>query len=722
MKRFQYSFVCFIVFLFFAATAKAQSPAIDSLVQVLPGQKGEGLARVYLELSKEYSYIDPARTVEYANLAMPIILENQNKEQETYANLLLGAGYLFLGDFEAGKKYTEVGLELANEIRHIEYTCIGQNSLAAYYMNVGEYDMAVQLFRETVEKATDAGLEDRAATAQLNLGSILTNRGERTKGLRHLLEALAYFEKEGDPQIIARILNNVAVNYHAWKDYDKALEFYERTLVTYRELGDFVGQAIVINNIGEIYKDKKEYQKALSYYQSTLQIAQTAEIGDYYSAYGWIGLAETYLLLGEYQLSRENVNLAFDVFEHLKMQEGIANAKLILSKINLAENQLSEALLDVDESLALSVKIGIIDLEKEGYAVKSAVLEKQKRYKEAFDMLKMYAQKSDTLYNEERTNDFAQLRSELEMSEKQNEIELLQKNNQIKDLQINRQKTQTQFLFLTVGLLIVFSLVMFSYMRSRKNASDLLQEKNRQINEQHDELVRVNETKDKFMSIIGHDLRNPIGAFKDVLDQLADFPEMFSDELRQQIIHELRDEAESTYFLLDNLLSWAKSQKNSIAYKPERLELNTLVSNTFLLNSRLSESKQIRLRSDVNGDHVAYADQNMTSLILRNLISNAIKFTRDGGEVSITAKESGDWVAVSVADTGIGISREQQARLFNENNPISTYGTNHEKGSGLGLLLCKEFVDIHGGTLAVHSEPGKGSTFTFTLKKYKDTI
>ncbi len=722
MKRFCNKIFILLFNVLFVSGVWAQSEKIDSLTALLPNLEGEALAKTYLDLSKEYTYIDPSQTIAYAQKALPIINDNKNELQESYANLLIGAGHLFSGNFDEGKKYTDIGLEIARKLENNEYICIGLNSLAAYYMNVGEYDRSLGLFKEALEKAQVAGLKDREATARLNIGSILTNKGERTKGLRYLMEALKFFEEEGNIQIVARILNNVAVNYHSWKDYDKALEFYEKTLVTYRELKDYVGEAIVFNNIGEIYKDKGNYPEALKYYQETINIADSIDVGDYYKSYGWVGLAEAYLLTKDYALSRENAEKALAVFESVKMQEGISNAKIILAQVNLKENHLNEALVFVNESLELSKKVGIVDLEIKAYKVKAGILEKMNHIRDAYESLELYAQKTDTFYQQERTNDLKQLRSELEISEKENEIELLQKNNQIKDLLIKKQKSQTQLLYLMVGSLLLVFAGMLVYVKSRKKASDLLQQKNDQINAQHKELVRVNETKDKFLSIIGHDLRNPIGAFKDVISQLADFPEMFSDELRQQIIDELRNEAESTYFLLDNLLLWAKNQKNNISIKPERLGIASLVDNNILLNSRFAESKKIRLMSTVSKDILAFADHNMINLVLRNLISNAVKFTEDGGEIVVSASESGDTVEIAVADTGVGIAEADQAKLFDSNNHISTYGTHHEKGSGLGLLLCKEFVEANGGTINVKSAPGKGSTFSFTLKGYSETI
>ncbi|MGE4587603.1 MAG: sensor histidine kinase, partial [Mangrovibacterium sp.] len=224
-------------------------------------------------------------------------------------------------------------------------------------------------------------------------------------------------------------------------------------------------------------------------------------------------------------------------------------------------------------------------------------------------------------------------------------------------------------------------------------------------------------TKDKFISIISHDLRNPVGAFVDVLAQLSEYPEMFPEDTRRQIIRELRDEAEQTYFLLENLLSWARGQKKNIQISPVSYKLTDVVDINIRLLSRLAEQKQIGLKNEVDPDLRVYADQNMISLILRNLLSNAIKFTGKQGKVVVSARNSGKLVEVAVADNGIGIPSENLSSLFAEDKALSTYGTGNEKGSGIGLQLCREFVEAHGGTIGVRSKERQGSIFTFTLPK-----
>ncbi|MGV8096077.1 MAG: tetratricopeptide repeat protein [Mangrovibacterium sp.] len=719
MKGVLYKLIVLFALILAGINVWAQSSKIDSLNNLLSGQKGEELARTYLELSRAWSYIDPTKMIAFADKALSIAREAGNLKQECYGNLLYGTGKLLAGDFEEGKPYIDVGLEQARKLNSQEYLCIGLNSLAIYHMNGGNYDLAFKLFHETLEMAESANLSELAANSRFNLGTILTSRGDRTDGLKYLLQALAYYESRKEQRLIARIYNNIAVNYHSWKDYNQALHYYRKTLASYLKLNDFVGLAAVSNNIGEIYKDKNEFEKAIPYYQRTIHIADSTGIGEYYKSYGWVGLAETYLLMKEYDLSLQNVNLALKAFERIKMQEGISQAKLILAQIYLHHKRYRESIQAVDSALKLAETMGIIRMQKMAYQVKATIYADQKRYKEAFDMLNFVVQENDSLYREEQLKELTRLRGELNISEKNKEIQLLLKNNEIKDLKIKKQRTQTKYLVALLGLLVALFIIMLVYIRSRKQISLQMQEKNQRINDQRLELIKVNATKDKFLSIIGHDLRNPVGAFRDVIGQLADFPEMFPDETRQQVIKELRDEAERTYFLLENLLSWAKNQKNNISYRPEKLDLASLIDNNILLNSRSAERKQIRLKSNVPAGVNIFADHNMANLILRNLISNAIKFTFQNGEVTISAKDTGDFIEISVADNGIGIAEENRPYLFQEINHISTYGTNNEKGSGIGLVLCREFIEMNGGTITVSSKKNEGSTFTFTLLKYK---
>lgn len=699
-------------------TGLGQSTKIDSLRALLPTLPESEQATRYNELAREYTFIAPDSVVNNALKSLELAQKYKDKEGIISAHLLLGSGYLYTGNFELSRQFTEKGIEEATQLNNRQLMISGLSNQAAYHMNLGHYPEALDAYKHCLDESVAMGYDDKAATFRLNISAILTATGDRIRGLQYLLDALSYYEQKKNIPVQARILNNIALNYHYWKDYNRALQFYERARMINKKMGDYAGLAGVLNNIGETYKDKGDYKRAISYYQQVVVLADSAHLSDMYKAYGWIGLAETYMNTENYPESTRYMGLALTFFEKAQMQQEIATAFLIQAKISYKLNNNEQALRQINRCLEISVSYNMIELQQQATKTKSEIQESMGNYKAAYDNMKSYSIISDTLYSQERTRNFSEIRTELEITQKQNEIELLQKDNQIKDLHIRKQQSSTFTMALIIIFLFVVSLFLLYYIKARKRVNDMLTEKNHQISEQHKELVEANDTKDKFMSIIGHDLRNPIGAFKDVVGQLADFPDMFTEELRQQIIHELRNEAESTYFLLDNLLSWARNQKNSIVFRPDRLDVSALIQSNLNLNISISERKKISISTEIDGSYEAYADHNMVNLIMRNLLSNAIKFTPTGGSIIIRVREVNHMITIEVEDTGIGIPSSDLPRLFTTTDHVSTYGTNHEKGSGLGLLLCKEFVKINGGDINVDSSPGKGSCFWFTLKKF----
>ncbi|MDX9882015.1 MAG: tetratricopeptide repeat-containing sensor histidine kinase [Prolixibacteraceae bacterium] len=713
-----YTVLIFFLFVFFVYPAGSQISKIDSLTSLTGSQEGEELASTYLQLAKEYLYIAPDKALEVSQKAFHTAIESKKPELRSLANLTLGSAFTMMGDFEKGKSYIDEGLRIAKKINHAEHICTGLNALAVYHMNTGDYNKAISLFYECAAHAKTASLEKQEAMVRFNIGAILTNMGKWAKGLKEFKYALEYFQKAGAEQFISRTMMNIAVNYSSWGDYEMALSYYRKSLDHLKRVGDMSGEASALNNMGEIYKDTGNYEKALEYYQESLDIALKMK-SKLHEAVPLIGKGEVYWLMKDDDRSEQYSKKALEIFQSMQMTEGIARSYHILGEVALARNKIEEASGFAFKSKELADGSGIKDLQAKVLLLISKIYEKDGKTAQAFKYFKEYSTVNDSLFNEKHSEQLTQFRSELELQDKESQIEILQKDNQIKDYELKKQRHRVLMLLFFMLLLSVGLVTIFSLNRMKKKVNALLLEKNSKILEQHEELIKLNETKDMFLTIIGHDLRNPIGAFKDTLDQLADYPDMFPEDVRRELIGELRKEAESTYFLLDNMLIWAKNQKNCIQFKPEPLRISELIENNILLNKRFAENKNIKIGYQPEGNYIVLADQNMVSLILRNLFSNAIKFTRPGGEVNIMLQLADDnFVEISVADNGVGIPDELKDQLFNKHRHTSTYGTNYEKGSGLGLMLCSSFVEQNGGDISVESVVGEGSTFRFTLKRY----
>ena len=242
----------------------------------------------------------------------------------------------------------------------------------------------------------------------------------------------------------------------------------------------------------------------------------------------------------------------------------------------------------------------------------------------------------------------------------------------------------------------------------RKRAETALQESETKLKE-------ANAAKDKFFSIIAHDLRNPFNAvigFSNILRE--GIGELGADEISEYIGY-INESALNAYTLLGNLLDWARSQTNSIQFEPEAINITEIVNATLVILSGEATKKNIAISSTVADDCVVRADSNMVSAVLRNLVSNAIKFTHPGGQVSIFSAMAGSCHEFTVEDNGIGIQEKDIDKLFRIDTKLYTKGTAEESGTGLGLILCKEFIEKNAGAIRVESEQGKGSRFIFTL-------
>nr|WP_298929735.1 hybrid sensor histidine kinase/response regulator [uncultured Allomuricauda sp.] len=249
---------------------------------------------------------------------------------------------------------------------------------------------------------------------------------------------------------------------------------------------------------------------------------------------------------------------------------------------------------------------------------------------------------------------------------------------------------------------------------------ELIRAKN-QIEEQAKNLKQSNDLKDRMFSIIGHDLRSPLSAAKLKMDFIMrGIIDPKDDKFLDETVYDLLKTMDEALNLLQNLLGWAKSESDQIQVIPEKLNINELVEQTFRLLKLGSDHKKIEMQNNVPMDVFAYADNNMIKTVLRNILSNAIKFTPVEGIIKINSKLRKNKLVIEIEDNGNGIPKEDIKKILNPNEHFSKLGTEKEPGTGLGLVLCQNFVQKNGGTLKIRSEVGKGSTFYFDLPLFTE--
>jgi PAS domain S-box-containing protein len=254
---------------------------------------------------------------------------------------------------------------------------------------------------------------------------------------------------------------------------------------------------------------------------------------------------------------------------------------------------------------------------------------------------------------------------------------------------------------------------------------DITEQKKSQdiITDQNEKLKELNATKDKFFSIIAHDLKNPFSTILNYSELLAEYHSSYDESKTNEMIRSIRESAKHTYKLLENLLTWSRAQTGTIKYHPDTMNIRSLVTDAVQLLDHNAQSKELQVNNNVDDDLFALADMNTTSTVIRNMLSNAYKFTPKNGSVTIDSDiltENGKkYIKITISDTGVGIPENQLQNLFKIGDSISTKGTDNELGTGLGLILCKEFVEKNGGKLWVESKIDVGSKFHFTLPMSK---
>ena len=331
----------------------------------------------------------------------------------------------------------------------------------------------------------------------------------------------------------------------------------------------------------------------------------------------------------------------------------------------------------------------------------------------ALKYFKLYKELSDSLLNEGMLKKTAKLEARYEYEKKETQLKLEQEKKDAVHQHIVRIKElQISIAILLILFLSVLTFVLFRSRAVKHKTNQTLQANNEKIENQAILLMINNQEKDKLFSIIAHDLKVPLYSLKNMLALLK--RDSLSEEDLDIIMEELRRDADYSAELVSNLLFWAGSQMKGRVVSPVALPLHRMVDDNIRLFTQQASSKKIGLKNELHPALLAWADKTMIEVLLRNLVNNAIKFCGPGDTITIEGKTMNGTVEICVADTGIGIEKDILKKITSKES-ITTFGTDNEKGTGLGLLLCRDFAEANQGLFRVESEPGKGSRFYFTL-------
>lgn len=529
------------------------------------------------------------------------------------------------------------------------------NISRSYYVK-GAYDLSLNASQQSYE-ISDKHKDDAGKSNALNgIGLIYLAQDNIQPALEKFQAAAAINKVLKDQDRLAANFINIGICYDELKQPDKAIPALNKGLQICRQINKHNLISLATNRLGLIYHGKKDYQKAIQYYKEV--IGNKTYQDDWENSFAYTGLANTYYQLVDYKKA---------IFHG---EKGLKLGKKVAAKW------------DIERSLEV--------LHQSYFAVGD--------YNKAYTYLKQDKIYCDSLFNESKENEINGLHLKQQQSENR---ELIKRS------QLDQQRIRLNYLTILIISMIVVFLAVISLIVYRNNLAK---------NKLNNKLATLNHTKDQLFSVIGHDLRSPFASILQTLELIRGND--LSKEEIELIMDRFFEKLTATSAMLDNLLLWVNGQKKGIKAKLVAVDLPLVIEQLLSLLNLLALEKKITIQHTVPANAMITADPDHIRIIFQNLIGNAIKFTPENGLIDIFYEVSAVQVIIHIKDNGVGIPLVKQEQLFNvAGQEISSYGTNNEKGIGIGLLLVKKFADENNAVLEIVSEEGLGTEFIVRFRR-----
>jgi len=652
-----------ILVLFVAMQAQAQinEKLLQMEQKLTDGTLSEAEMYVqYGDLMFEYYGIDIAKTQHYFNEAIAFAKKNKNVESE--ARILTDMGYIhfMLKNNDSVLFFLDKSLKLLEGKEFYNEECANYEVRGMYFSRLYDHENAINAYLKALE-ACEKDKEQRVRNKQ-PIDRCLISK--------------------------VKVLSNIGDIYSQTFNYEKTIEYYLETIKVMDDNPnvDFGRLQYQLRGaLGGHYMYAKQYDKALPLLENAYKLTKAKEDNSAL-VYALGRLSKYYRDVKNFPKALQYAKEAIEIAEKTKLPRLIDNAERSLIKV-YGEMKDYKTALYYAERLLPRIEDSNLGALREMYRNMGMFyagvgnIDKSAEFFDKYD--DVISKMSDA--NLQNALQEAKVKYEVEQKEQEHQAE------------ISRHKTRQAIFIggLLMAALLLTLLIYLLRLRNRRNS----------------ELAEMNATKDKFFNIISHDLKNPAIAQRNALQLLLSNSENWNTELLTKYYSELLKSADSQVALLYNLLNWAQVQTGRMPYLPAPFDLIDALQTDIVIIQNMAEQKGITFNIDIPQKAIVTGDDNMLTIVIRNLLTNAVKFTNAGGSVSLNISQN----CISISDTGIGMTEEQQQNLFHIDKKRSRLGTSGEQGSGLGLIVCKELVEKHGSTLHIESVEGKGSKFWFEI-------
>jgi len=620
------------------------------------------IAKQYVDIDLDSSILFSKKAIDLAVLQMDTVIE-----AKSYVNI--GLCNDFMGNYSNAIANYKIALEKYSSINDYKGLGITYNVMGIAYYNINDYKQVSKYYAL----------------------------------------AIKYFEKADYKEGSAGVLNGMAALYSDMKEYKNALAYYNQSLDLKRRLNDSIGITKTLLNIASIETSQNQnFSKALLHFEEALIIATIKKNNRILSSC-YFGLSSLYLDKKEYNDALKYAQMAFDLDIKTENKIGLCSSYIIMSESFHGLNQINNAFEMLFKAEQIAIEIDSKTYLRDVYSKLASYFSETKNFDKAFIYLSKASTIKDRIFSEDNKRIVEDLKASYETEKKDQLIDLLNEENKVKELEIKNATILKYFLVIILGLFIVLIFVIVGRYRFKAKISKLLENKNQ-------ELAISNAAKDRIFSIISHDLKGPIASFETITSVIHSNINQLPIERIRDLVYKMYGTSKDLQALLLNLLNWAKSQQDYFKINIKSFDLKNEIDKILNLYAHEIESKKVSIKSDVNFE--INSDKEILHLILRNIIQNSIKFSLEGGEIIISVYKDETYTVIKIVDFGIGMSKDDLTKLFKIEEDVSKIGNSSNKGSGLGLYLCYELVNLLNGEILVESELTTGSTFFIKLADY----
>ena len=717
-----------IVFLFFTVSgfASINPGEVDSLKGLVESSLKSNKERNIVsidrlnKLADDYFKSNPDSTLYYARLS--INLSRKINYPAGIANGLVQTGHAnyFRGKFKESTENFEEAILIYKRLNDKQKLSNCYTLYSRMYNLQANYKAALTYLNLALDIDKQLKLEQDEADCYKNIGIVYYSKGDLSTALDFYFKALYIDIKLGNKFAAAANYNDIGAVMQNMEVYPKALEYYKKSLKIFQDSADLLAVSTLNQNVGEVLLAQKNYDNAIVYLTKALVIARRQDDKD--------GLSSVYTDLG---LCYAHKNQPARALYYLTTSLKIASKyKIVYNESNTLIGFATAYNLQKNYKAAykyalqgekLAGKLGNLSVRANAALQLNKTLAGLGKFDEAYKYLSQYNRLKDSLNNNETIQKLTSYNLTLNFTEKEDKLALQQgKKDVLFQHRMDRQELLSDiFLIITLGM-ITTAIVYYRQKRKTEKVNAMLQDKNREVLQQKadldDQAKKLNELnilKDRLMSILAHDLRSPLNTLRGLFNLLQD--DTISHAQMLEMIPEVLKKLDYTSDFLDTLLFWINSQMENFENVAQSFYVKDIVASLAENYHEQAALKGITLVDKVPFDVIASADPDSIRIVIRNLVTNAIKFSRENDVIEISAaRYDGQTNIITVKDSGIGISEDNLRKLF-KNKVNSKEGTNHESGTGMGLMFCKDLIEKCGGKIWVTSKRGQGAEFSFTI-------